>query len=291
MQGIVGHNKQKELLLRFLKNDSLPHALLFCGPEKVGKRTIAFRLANLLICENSTACGKCGGCVEMEKGLHPDFFFVSPEDGLIKIEQINELIKGLSLKSSGGKTKVAIIDEAHLINYEAQNALLKTLEEPQGKTVIILVTSHPSILLPTILSRSFKLRFSFVSNEEIKKVPGCERFVSFSFGRPGLAMDYLNDPESEKKEKSRQKDFLKMKKEDLSFRFAKVKEVAKEEHAEEIVSRWMSYLREEFFEKTERGEDTKKIREVITKMENAILINMKTKANFQLALEEAIMKI
>jgi len=96
----------------------------------------------------------------IKKGIHPDFMLVEKKEGKdLKVEQIEDFIKFLSLKASFGGFKIGIIDRAHLMNRYAQNAVLKTLEEPHGKTLLILIADSKELLLPTIVSRLQEIRF------------------------------------------------------------------------------------------------------------------------------------
>ena len=154
---LIGHQKQRNFLEKTAKSDKLAHAYLFCGQEKLGKKTIAVEFAKWLFKE------------DVIKRQHPDFIFIEPEKKEIQISQIRECIWRLSLKPSVAPFKIAIIDEAHCLNQEAQNSLLKTLEEPRGKTLIFLVTEYPERLFPTIISRCQILKFYSVPKEEIER--------------------------------------------------------------------------------------------------------------------------
>ncbi len=298
MSDIIGHDKQKEILFRFSRSKTLPHAFLFCGPEKVGKKSLAFDFIKFISClsENSP-CGKCPSCKQINNGTHADFTTIYPEKGEICLPQIERLINSVSLRSSFGKVKVALIDEAHTMNHQAQNSLLKTLEEPPGDALIILVTAYPSLLLPTIVSRTFKLKFSFVPEGEIASLlteKGCresDKIADLSFGRPGLAVNYFSNPEARKTEEKRRGDFMEMMKKGIPFRFSKIKETVSEEGANETMDCWIKCLREEFLNKISKRESVKNLGEVIREMEDVILFSKKTNTNLQLALEKVIIKL
>jgi DNA polymerase III subunit delta' len=160
---IIGHEKQVETLRQSLVNGRLHHAYLFIGPDGVGKRTLAVALAQAIHCMEleSDFCGGCGACRAVQKGNHADVRFLEPLSNKrdISIQQVRELEKALSLRSFSGRQKVAIIDPATSMNWSAQNALLKTLEEPPQGCVLMLVASNVGGLLPTVRSRA--LAFSF----------------------------------------------------------------------------------------------------------------------------------
>ena len=138
------------------RKHKLPHAILVKGIEGLGKQHFAQCFAELLLChnENIQACGTCSSCHLLAANNHPDLITIQPEENskVIKIEQIRNLITQLNQTSQGGY-KIAIINQAELLNIAASNSLLKTLEEPPNNVIIILVTSHPSALTITIRSR------------------------------------------------------------------------------------------------------------------------------------------
>lgn len=192
---IIGHKKIIDLLDKSVKESRLAQAYLFCGPESVGKKMAAFYLA-----------GKILGEDRIES--NPDLVYLEPEKleknglvkkGEIKIESIRELQKNLGLFSLNGKGKIAVIDDADKMNVSAQNSLLKMLEEPNEKTIIILVTSNEKKLLPTILSRCRRVKFSLVGDKEMAKMiseseKNKEEIIFWSFGRPGIVQKLISDP-------------------------------------------------------------------------------------------------
>lgn len=147
------------LLKEAILKNRLAHALLFQGPVGSGQRNVALELAKTLFCANrcsGDACGSCPPCLQTARQTHPDFFILEPEEdsgGGIKIEQVRQLTARAGLKPLLADCKVFIIDPADAMNESAQNALLKTLEEPEGKTIFVLLTSRPEALLPTVRSR------------------------------------------------------------------------------------------------------------------------------------------
>ena len=130
-------------------------------------------LAQTVLCRGDSSnrpCGTCPSCKKCESGMHPDIHYVRPEKNTIKIEQIRELNRALSLTSVDGGKKIAIIDPAGAMNESAQNALLKTLENPTGDTMFFLLTDAPGALLPTVVSRCLQLRFRCLENDECIRV-------------------------------------------------------------------------------------------------------------------------
>jgi DNA polymerase III subunit delta' len=160
---IIGHEKQLETLRQSLLNGRLHHAYLFIGPDGIGKRTLGLAMAQAIHCAEleNDFCGGCGACRAIQAGNHADVRVLEPMTNKkdISIQQVRELEKALSLRSFSGRHKVAIIDPATLMNWAAQNALLKTLEEPPQGCVLILIASNAGGLLPTVRSRAFALSF------------------------------------------------------------------------------------------------------------------------------------
>jgi DNA polymerase-3 subunit delta' len=188
---VVGHRRLLSLLTRAALGDTLPPALLFAGPDGVGKRPTARVLAALLNCvsprksppeasplaETAPAlgsdlpCGECTSCRRIARDVHPDIVIVEPgESGTIKIEQVREVIDRTAYRPFEGRKRVVIVDEAHAMMAPAQNALLKTLEEPPSASVFVLVTSIPDALLETVRSRCVTLRFGALSAAEVATV-------------------------------------------------------------------------------------------------------------------------
>jgi len=168
---IIGHTKQLDSLRAALANQRLHHAYLLVGPDGVGKRTIAMALAKAIHCSESTGdyCGRCANCASIIDGNHADVRVVQPLAGKkeISIHQVREIERELRFRSFGGKRKIAIIDPAAWMNPSAQNALLKTLEEPPENSLILLITPNAGGLLPTLRSRCLRLSFAPLPRQEV----------------------------------------------------------------------------------------------------------------------------
>jgi DNA polymerase-3 subunit delta' len=163
---VRGHDRIASELRQCLAQGRFPHALLFVGPDGIGKRTFALALAQALLCETAPegaleGCGRCPGCIQVKAGAHPDFMTVErPEERHeLPISVIRGLTGDLSLKPARGRRKVAIVDDADALSEEAANAFLKTLEEPPPGSVLILIASSAESQLETVVSRCRVVRF------------------------------------------------------------------------------------------------------------------------------------
>ena len=165
---ILGHDRQKDILHRALANGRIAHAYLFAGPDGVGKRLMALALARAIVCDEQRGCGHCLACRKIDHQNHPDLHILEPDGNTIKIEQIRAFQRELNLKPLESPRKICLIDEADAMTTGAANALLKTLEEPRGDTLLILLSSQPNQLLETIRSRCQPLPFSRHPNNRIR---------------------------------------------------------------------------------------------------------------------------
>jgi DNA polymerase-3 subunit delta' len=157
---ILGHERQKDILGRALANGRLAHAYLFTGPDGIGKQLMAVALARAIVCHEQRGCGDCPACRKIDHHNHPDLHFLEPQGASIKIEQVRTIQRELNLKPLEAPRTICLIDQAELMTTGAANALLKTLEEPRGDTLLVLLTSQPNRLLATIRSRCQPLPFT-----------------------------------------------------------------------------------------------------------------------------------
>jgi DNA polymerase-3 subunit delta' len=183
MSAVVGQTVVLTALHTAIERGRLPHALLFTGPEGVGKATTALLLAQAVNCAAagpSDACGECPSCSRIARGIHPDVLWVAPDPKIIRIGQITPrpgsplpplrtVTQFLGYTPYEGNRRVVVIDGAHAMQAPAQNALLKTLEEPPASALLILVTHAPGVLLPTVLSRCQSLRFARVGQDAVRQ--------------------------------------------------------------------------------------------------------------------------
>jgi DNA polymerase-3 subunit delta' len=195
-ESIIGQDRPKKILTAFLQKGTFPHALLFTGIEGVGKQSAAVAFAMACNCaanrsffnpggddsrtndravvaaRSSTGlpCGACKPCRKIESDSHPDIIRIKPAGPFIKIDQIRSLCETLAMKPYEAKVRVVIISDAQAMNPAAGNALLKMLEEPPAGTVLILVASHTSDLLPTVVSRCQQIRFCPITRKNLVSV-------------------------------------------------------------------------------------------------------------------------
>ena len=167
---IIGNENVKHLLDNSIKSNNLVHSYMFVGPEGIGKSLFAKDLAEIILCmsSHSSACGTCSSCIKFESNNHPDFVFIDSDDGKsIKIGQIRLMQEQISEKPIVSERKVYVINNSDLMTVEAQNCLLKTLEEPPEYATIILVLSNENKLLNTIKSRCTKIAFQKLSDDDL----------------------------------------------------------------------------------------------------------------------------
>jgi DNA polymerase-3 subunit delta' len=167
---IIGHDRAVSILKHALGNDTLAHAYLFAGEAGIGKRMTALALAAALNCDApgpEGGCGNCPVCRRIAAGTHPDVHLLVPDGEEIKIDQVRESQADLSLKPFEGKRKILIVDGAEFMNDASANAFLKTLEEPPGDSLIILISAMPQGLLDTIRSRCQTVAFQPLSRHAL----------------------------------------------------------------------------------------------------------------------------
>ncbi|ORU00893.1 DNA polymerase III delta prime subunit [Anaerovibrio sp. JC8] len=174
---ITGHKSNIERLTTLCREDMVPHSMLFCGIDGIGKKLAAQAMAATLLCHNpveGAACGECPSCRALLAGTHPDFFTVEPErkkgNANIVIDSIREMQGKIARVPIMSKVQAVIIDDAQTMNEAAANSLLKTIEEPGGQVYFILVTNSLMALLDTIISRCMREEFAGLSSEDISTV-------------------------------------------------------------------------------------------------------------------------
>ena len=173
----MGQEKALGMLAAFLRNRTIPHALVFAGLRGTGKMAAATAFAMACNCSGThpgpadetalPVCGHCPACRKIKSASHPDILHLKPSGDVIKVKQIRELLDTIALKPFEASIRVVILQDAHTLNPSAGNALLKALEEPPGDTRFILTTEELSNLMPTIVSRCQHVRFRPVDRAQI----------------------------------------------------------------------------------------------------------------------------
>ena len=166
---ILGNEKNKTILEKSINSNKTSHSYIFWGIEGIGKKMIAKEFAKNLLCLEKQEKCNCKSCIEFESNNNPDFQLIEPDEGKIKIEQIREMQRRISEKPIISNKKIYIIDNSDTMTTEAQNCLLKTLEEPPEYATIILICTNEDNLLSTIKSRCTRIHFESIDTEEIKK--------------------------------------------------------------------------------------------------------------------------
>jgi DNA polymerase-3 subunit delta' len=208
--GIVGHDRVVRALRTAVAAGRPAHAYLVTGPVGVGKGVLARAFTASLLCDaprDGDACGACAQCTRVEAGTHPDVREVAREEERrdIRTEQAREVTRWLTLRPLMAARKVAVIDDAECLNEHGQNALLKTLEEPPGSSVLMLLAAHASLLLPTVRSRCQRVRLDPLPPALLDRLLA-DRGVAADVravvvpraeGSPGRAVALLDDPRGE----------------------------------------------------------------------------------------------
>lgn len=198
-ENILGNEKNKNILKKAVELNKISHSYIFWGTDGIGKKLIAQEFAKKILClKNKEDNCMCKSCIEFDSNNNPDFQQIEPTDGKIKIEQIREMQRKVAEKPIISEKKVYIIDNSDTMTTEAQNCLLKTLEEPPEYITMILICSNESNLLSTIKSRCTRMYFEPIPEEQIKNYFGTEinqDIIELSQGSIGKALKLKENQE------------------------------------------------------------------------------------------------
>lgn len=257
---IIGHARIKEFLQRIIANQDLAHAFIFEGSARVGKTLTAKLFANSILCDNFEKevegkrilpCRACVACRQFAKNMYPDFYVLDREinekteekRSFITVAQIRALQEKISKRAFLNSYKIVLIMEAQFLNQEASNALLKTLEEPAARTIIILIAPNRDLLLPTIQSRSQVLKFLPITRDEIYEyllAKGANRTQAkelscLAEGKPTIAMRYFQAREAFGELKKETTELLKIFEQSPIKRFQTVETILKKNDTDDLL--------------------------------------------------------
>ncbi len=304
---IIGHERVLDFLKKSVKNGRIAHAYLFSGPSYLGKRAVAEEFIKML---NGQGVNK----------INPDVLIIQPEivekNGIRKeleigIPQGRKISHQMSLYPYSAPYKIALVDRAEMMTPDASNSLLKTLEEPTGKAVLILITSAPKKLLPTIVSRCQLVNFLPVSSDKIKQgLSGqkgdIKQIVRLANGRPRLAVEYLENPELLKREGKIISQLEKVLKSDLNGRYQYAEEISKNiPLARRILNTWIFWFRDLILlnagcsdlalypesVKYQKSYSTLKLKQIIQSIKKTDWLLVNPSINARLALEVLMLEI
>ena len=209
---ILGHAGTLNIIQSYLEKSRFSGSFIFSGPEGIGKRMVAKIIAQQLNCTEQIdrPCGSCNACLKIQNQTHPDLHIIQNEQAQIKMEDIRGILRQASFRPYEGAVKFFIIDNAHKLNSEAANSLLKVLEEPPKDVLIILVTHKPQNIIKTVLSRCKEIKFFPLVRAQLEAVliksyaldKASAHFLAYyAEGRLGLALRLKDTPLLQQKNK------------------------------------------------------------------------------------------
>ena len=253
---VIGHDWAVLSLERTVADGRTAHAYLISGPAHIGKTALARALALALNCESTAVrpCGQCRSCILVQHDRHPDVQIIEPEGAHIKIDQVRTLQHDLALSPVEGKFRVAIFEQFETATTEAQNALLKTLEEPPAYVVLVVLASDPELLLSTIVSRCQLVPLRPLTTSQVRKAltsawgatsGQANLLAHLSGGRLGWAVTAFSDPSIMQTRAKMLDDLLDLLKGDRAARFAYAEALTrKAANAREAIDLWRTWWRD-----------------------------------------------
>ena len=258
---LLGHNWTVDMLRRHIATGEARHAYLFAGPAGLGRRSLALAFARALNCTNPPApgdfCGQCRDCKGIAAMAHPDLAVVQAENegGILKVDQVREMKRTVSLKPYQSKYRVALFLRFQEANDSASNALLKTLEEAPAHAILLLTADNPESLLPTIVSRCEVLRLRPLPIEQVQgeltnrgvESSQAELIAHISGGRPGYAFRLAEDKSLLEFRQQKLDDLQKLLSASRVDKFAYAEKLAKEKDVmRQTFLVWESFWRDVF---------------------------------------------
>ena len=254
---VSGHDWAVLSLDRAVSDDRPAHAYLISGPAQIGKATLARSLALALNCRSTDSprpCLTCRSCQLISANKHPDVQLIEPDGAHVKIDQVRALQHDLALRPLEGRYRVAIFDQFETATVEAQNALLKTLEEPPDYAVLIVLTADPELLLPTIVSRCQQMALRPLTTAQVREAliqtwhvetPQADVLAHLSGGRLGWAVKAAANHTLLEARANYLDDLQTLLQGDRVARFAYAEDLTKKsERAREAIDLWRTWWRD-----------------------------------------------
>lgn len=294
---IIGNDKIKKELQEAVINNAISHSYLFVGQEGIGKKLFAKELAKMELClDNNNACDKCSSCIKFNSENNPDFAILNPDGNSIKISQIREMQENVYKKPIVSNKKVFIIDDSDKMTEEAQNSLLKTLEEPPEYIIIILITSNENKLLNTIKSRCLKINFNNIDTKDILQYISKEQIMD----QPSSSLLTMCNGSIGKLIKINQniEEYSEIEKNTNDFINGKIKNIVKMINqfdilykSKEIIMDLLDYMIVIIYEYINKNKDyRKKFLNLISTIENT-KIRLMSNTNYDMSIDDLLLKM
>ena len=267
MEKIIGHQKQKDFFARVVESGHLGHAYIFSGESGLGKKYFAKELAKTIHCQESPVgqyCGVCRSCLKMIDNFsnYPDICLVQ-SSGSLGIDSVKRVQKFFSLTPSISRYKIAILDSLDNITREAANALLKTLEEPSGLSVLFLISSFGSRIPATIVSRCQIIKFGTVKDVDLKSmidrdnINNSDQLISLANGKPGLLRRMLSDKRIMKDVEMDRNILMQLPKTPLQKRLVIAKDLGNDKnHTLSSLDSWIEVMRSIIYNRVRKSSDS-----------------------------------
>lgn len=191
-----GRENIVRIFINSLEKDRLSNSYIICGESGMGKKTLTSYVLALVACDTHRACGECASCKSLEAGAHPDVIELRREESKasLGIDSVREVMKQVYIKPIATDYKAVIVHEAHLLTVEAQNAMLKVIEEPPERTVFFFLCDNVASILPTVISRSVMINLPPLSREVLSGIADADEFeMSYCHGNPGALIKLVGD--------------------------------------------------------------------------------------------------